>query len=336
MKTSRFTLPRHARHAFRAFAAFSTLILIATGAAAAEAPFDLQALAAKPLDVANAYTSEVSLKSFKNTKKVMITMAAVTFKLESNISTKAVNVLGGSRTGIATNAMTMSLNGVSKEALQQIADAFHDQLEADFRAMGVEVIPTAAVKASAKFPALAACNNDDPRTPYVNKNYGGTRATLITMTGHGMPLFGSGMTMIAPVKAMWALCTDAGKDVTAVYANVTVDFVQMGAAGGLMATTAAVSGKPLLNIPFWAVIGFNNPTGSGALGMRKPILVATDYGAQVKEASSVRLTDWFSGNAAGRSAYVVDADEAKFKAGVGEMLKALSVMFTARINDKAR
>lgn len=334
MKTPRLPVSRH--RALPALVALSALSFTIIPAAGVDAPLDLAALAAKPLDVASSYTTEVSLKSFKNTKKVVITMAAVTFKLESNISSKAVNVLGGSRTGIATNAMTMSLNGVSKEALQQIADAFHDQLEADFKAMGVEVVPTSALQASAKYAALAACNDDNPRKPYVNKNYGGTRATLITMTGHGLPLFGSGMTMIAPVKAMWALCTDLGEDVTAVYANVTVDFVQMGAAGGLLATTAEVSGKPLLNIPLWQVIGFNNPKGGGALGMKKPILIATDYGAQVKEASSVRLTDWFNGNMAGKSTYVVDADETKFKAGVGDMLKALSVMFTARIKDKSK
>lgn len=68
--------------------------------------------------------------------------------------------------------------------------------------------------------------------------------------------------------------------------------------------------------------------------MKKPISSATDYGAQVKEATNVHLTDWFSGNTAGRSTYVVDADEAKFKTGVGEMLRALTVMFTARIQDK--
>jgi hypothetical protein len=202
--------------------------------------------------------------------------------------------------------------------------------------MGVEVIPIATMKASPKFAALAACNDDAPRTPHVNKNYLGTRATLITMTGHGLPLFGSGMTMIGPVKAMMALCMDLGQDVTAVYANVTVDFVQMGSAGGLLATTAEVSGKPLLNIPVWQVIGFNNLKGGGALGMKKPILLATDYGAQVKEASNVKLSDWFSGNTAGRSTYVVDADEAKFKAGVSELLKSLSVMFTARIKEKTK
>ena len=70
--------------------------------------------------------------------------------------------------------------------------------------------------------------------------------------------------------------------------------------------------------------------------MKKPIYVATDYGAQVEEASSARLSDWFSGNVASRSTYVVDADEAKFKTGVGEMLGAVSRMFTARIQDKTK
>ena len=321
----------------RAAAVLAALILFPlTVASAADAPLDLAALAAKPLEVANNYTTEVTLKYFKNTKKVAIVMAAVTFKLESNVSTKATNVLGGSHTGIATNAMTMQLNGVSREALQQIADGFHDQLEADFRALGVEVIPTATVRASPKFAALAACNDDAPRKPYVNKNYGGTRATLVTMTGHGMPLFGTGMTMIGPVKAMMYMCMDLGSDVTAVYANVTVDFVEMGGSGGLLASSADVYGKPLLNIPLWAVIGFNNLKGGGAIGMRKPIQVTTDFGAQVKDAGSVRLTDWFGGNMAGRSTYVVDADEGKFVSGVGGLLKGVSVMFTARIKEKGR
>ena len=70
--------------------------------------------------------------------------------------------------------------------------------------------------------------------------------------------------------------------------------------------------------------------------MKKPILLAADYGAQVKDAGSVRLSDWFSGNVAGKSTYVVDADEAKFKAGAGELLKSVSVMLTARIQDKAK
>lgn len=329
MKTSRSAL----RRICLALAAVSFLT---RAAFAAETQLDPRAAIAKPMDAANTFTTELWLKNFKGTKKVMVVMAAVTFKLESNISAKAVDVFGGARTGIATNAMTMSLNGVSKEALQQIADSFHDQLEADFRALGVEVIPIATFKASPKFAALAACNDDKPRTPYVNKNYIGTRATLITMTGHGLPLFGTGMTMIAPVKAMTFLCMDLGKDITAVYANVTVDFVLMGASGGLIANSADVSGKPLLNIPIWQVVGFNNLKGGGAMGMKNPIFVTTDYGAQVKEASNARMSDWFSGNVASRSTYVVDADEAKFKSGVGEMLHAVSVMFTARIQDKTK
>ena len=325
------------RVAFHAFAAFSALLTAVATASAVDSPIDLAALAANPLEMAKSYTKEVSVKDYKGTRKVLISMAAVTFKLESNAFTKATDVLGGMHTGTASTAMTMSLGGVSKEALQQIADAFHDQLAAEFKALGAEVIDTSVVKASPKFAALAAMNDESHRQAHVNKNYNGQKATLITLTGYGMPLVGTGLSGIGgPARTMMALGMDFGENVTVVYANVTVDFVSMSGSGGLLAKSSSVSGKPLLNVPFVTACGFFRGYYGGAVGFTKPIISLVDYSTAVTESSNVRNTDWFSGSTASRSAYVVQADEAKYKAAVGDMLKAVSVMFTARIREKAK
>ncbi|MGH6630401.1 MAG: hypothetical protein ACREB3_11780, partial [Burkholderiales bacterium] len=322
------------RATVHALAAFFTLTAAVVPASSADSPLDLAALAANPLELAKSYTKEVSVKDYKGTRKVLISMAAVTFKLESNAFTKATDVLGGMHTGTASTAMSMSLGGVSKEALQQIADAFHDQLAAEFKALGAEVIEPSVVKASPKFAALAAMNDESHRQPTLSKAWNGH---VITMTGYGMPLVGTGLSGIGgPARTMMALGMSFGENVTVVYANVMVDFASMTGSGGLLAKSSSLSGKPLLSVPFVTACGFFRGYYGGAVGFTKPIISPVDYSTAVTESSNVRNTDWFSGSTASRSAYAVQADEAKYKAAVGDLLKAVSVMFTARIREKAK
>lgn len=299
--------------------------------------FDPAAFAAKPWDVAKSYYSEVGFKNWKGTQRVAL-FSAVTFKLDSSISATAVDMLGGSRTGTAASSMTMALNGVSAEALQRIADGFHARLAAELTALGVTVIPAEEVMASPAYAALAALDDASRRGPYTDPNYMGMGkpARLATITAHGQPLFlDSGTGIFKAMGQATKLSQALGPDVSIVYANPQIDFVQMAASGGLLARSAKTSGKPLLQL-FTSQIGFVHGYYPAGLNPKRPLITGRDYGATVRKTGSDDRSNWFTGNASSVSTYVVDAEEAKYEEAMAELLGVHAQLFTAYLRGKGK
>jgi len=308
-----------------------------TAVAGDDDAFDPAAYAAKPWDVTKSYYSDTGFKNFKGTKRVAV-FSSVTFKLDSTVSAVAIDALGGNRTGTAASSMTMSLEGVSQAALQRIANAFHDKLVADLTAMGLTIIPPEEYKAAPTYAALAAFDDPVRRQPYVDKNYmgQGKPATLATITAYDQPLFldsGTGIfkSMGAAIKMSMAM----GEDMAIVYANPQIDFVQMSASGGMLAKSAKVSGKPLLQL-FTSQIGFVHSYNPAGLTPKRPLISPTDYGATVRKTGSDDRANWFTGNASSVSTFVVAADEARYEAAMIELLGFHSGMFTTYLAEKSK
>ena len=318
-------------------AAIALACITTTAWAGDDDPFDPAAFAAKPWDVTKSYYSDTGFKNFKGTKRVAV-FTAVTFKLDSSVSAVAIDALGGNRTGTAASSMTMALNGVSKEALQRIANGFHDKLVADLTAMGLTIIPPEEYKAAPTYAALAAFDDPSRRQVYIDKNYmgQGKPATLATITAYDQPLFlDSGTGIFKSLGAAIKMSMAMGTDMAIVYANPQIDFVQMSASGGMLAKSAKVSGKPLLQL-FTSQIGFVHGYNPAGLTPKRPLISPTDYGATVRKTGSDDRSNWFTGNASSVSTFVVDADEAKYEAAMGELLGFHSDMFIAYLKEKSK
>ncbi len=214
--------------------------------AALPPPFDFGSEARSQ---AAGYVETARASNFKEVKKVGIVNFSVEFALFKEAS--AVGGAIGGRGSTSTSSISMQIPPPDVARLQAIVDRLYRQVQQDFTAMGIEVVPFETLKATRNYAELAPAQHASPWLTETRDS----QSVFIAPTG--MPLYMDnperadvlkqlGLTFGTNTRMKEVMMTyDLKQEVHLLSVNMVVDFASLGSSGSSRIFAARTSGASL-------------------------------------------------------------------------------------------
>jgi hypothetical protein len=261
--------------------------------------------------VAGAQSGELAKQVFsitdtaalKGLKRAALSSFQVEFVTRSGAQASTSGFASAGRSSVSAY---YTLVGVSEPDFQALTDQLHADFVRDLQKMGVEVLPTERVLASAAYRKLAAGGQPSP----FRKSGGGTSS--VAMTPGGLAVYGAGLaaaksdsmfgafSALANTGAMMGAAFDSidlakELDATVIELRLVIDFAQLSRSDkgflGRLSSTASVDGKvqPAL-LAGESTMGVQTAVTRSTVLLRNPLLFSPDAIGEMREVTSTATT----------------------------------------------
>jgi hypothetical protein len=303
------------------------------------ATFDL---AANPATAATTYVVNAGSAKFAKVKKVAIWHYCMRFITNKGASGRS----SGATISFNSSVEGGFPGGLAEMAAKTVADAYYDQLEADLRTAGLEVIPIAQLETTAAFQKSSKswtedAKYDDEAVDMGNRKGVSGEQQFAMLSAHGrkfdadcaLAKLGNQMNIAR------ASSDPMLKDVTMIAVTTTMDYATLMARGGFFSgakadmtygqhlvpgpTSTFIDFRGGTNVKFWlkqAIVPKDNPFAEGNKGERE---TRTEKENE-DNPDSATITTSSQGTA-------VSGDTALWQSNAESHLKALSAMFVAKV-----
>ncbi len=225
------------------------LVALMSGTAAAESPQYFN-LSGDPAKLVDQYLTVKKADKLKGVKKVVIPQFMVQFYTMNSGAASASNASKNS----SALSVSYTLKNVEQAQMQAITDKLYDQVVAEFKKAGIEVIPVEAYKQDKPFQKLLA---DAKKTPFESSKsdsisyFFGAKGLPVyfEMNDKRLPLgnmFAAQFSNFDPEK--WEERIGEDKDAAAVIINYAVTFAFMETKGGFWGKSAEVNTQLLVTL----------------------------------------------------------------------------------------
>ena len=313
---------------------FDGLINAAKGKTSAEntSPYSFSGT---PAEQADKFVEVIRGSNFKNVKKVGI----VNFSVEFTLLKEASAAGGRAGQGSTTVSVTRQIPTPDVAQLQKLTDTLYCQVQNDFKAMGIEVVPFERLQATKNFAELKPAQHASPWVASTRD----TQSVFVAPTG--MPLYmdnperanfiqGLGFSFGTNTRMKEVMMTyDLNQEVHLLSVNMVVDFATVNSSGNSLSTYGARVGSADVHHLHAGNTSYRfiSTTQPELLYVKLKQPLVSDKGLWSNESESTERSTSMVGEATKKTEVTGTFDAATYYSRSMDMLNAARQMFAASL-----